>query len=57
MGHSSIVTTQRYLHSQAKEKLRAVETLVEITRKPQFPCQINVKLSENRAVSRSLLVS
>jgi len=28
MGHASIVTTQRYLHSQAKEKKAAVETLV-----------------------------
>ena len=27
MGHASITTTQRYLHSQAKEKRQAVETL------------------------------
>ena len=27
MGHYSITTTQRYLHSQAKEKMQAVESL------------------------------
>lgn len=32
MGHASIVTTQRYLHSQADEKKQAVEAL---TAKPQ----------------------
>jgi len=33
MGHASIVTTQRYLHSQAKEKRQAVETLAGQTKK------------------------
>jgi len=28
MGHASIVTTQRYLHSQASEKLQAVLLLI-----------------------------
>ncbi len=27
MGHASIVTTQRYLHSQADEKKQAIESL------------------------------
>jgi len=43
MGHVSVITTQRYTHSQAKEKSQAVETL---TRKPQYfdlECQKNVK--------------
>ena len=56
MGHASIVTTQRYLHSRANEKLRAVETLVE-KQQTQFPCQINVKYPESRAVNRSILAS
>lgn len=54
MGHSSIVTTQRYLHSQAKEKLRAVETLAEKHQIPQFSCQMSVKYPEDRALSHSL---
>lgn len=29
LGHASVVTTQRYTHSQAKEKLQAVESLIE----------------------------
>lgn len=35
MGHSSIVTTQRYLHSQADVKLQAVEALTVKTHVPE----------------------
>jgi excisionase family DNA binding protein len=42
MGHASIVTTQRYLHSQAKEKKAAVETLAAQPQKVEVPCQKSV---------------
>lgn len=42
MGHASIVTTQRYLHSQASEKLRAVETLASKPGILESECQKNV---------------
>lgn len=44
MGHASLVTTQRYLHSQAKEKMAAVETLVGADghQKSSFPRQTGV---------------
>ena len=43
MGHASITTTQRYLHSQAKEKRQAVETLAGQTKKFDLECQKNGK--------------
>jgi len=43
MGHASVVTTQRYTHSQAEEKLRAVETLTENSQKSGLECQRSVK--------------
>ncbi len=57
MGHASIVTTQRYLHSQAKEKLEAVETLTKkiLTSKPQW--QMSDKYPDCDAVSNSFLLS
>ena len=43
MGHASITTTQRYLHSQAKEKRQAVETLAGQEKNFDLECQKNVK--------------
>jgi len=43
MGHASITTTQRYLHSQAKEKRQAVETLAGQTKNIDLECQKNGK--------------
>lgn len=43
MGHASITTTQRYLHSQAKEKRQAVEGLAGQTKKFDLECQKNGK--------------
>jgi len=43
MGHSSIATTQRYLHSQAKEKKLAVESLAGQARYFPLECQTSVK--------------
>jgi integrase len=61
MGHSSVVTTERYTHSQAAEKLRAVERLCEKPAKPESPCQTGVKPESGEAVAvppnDSLLVS
>jgi len=53
MGHASIVTTQRYLHSQASEKMRAVETL---TSKPEL-WQMNGKYPVKNSVNHSIAVS
>jgi len=43
MGHASITTTQRYLHSQAKEKRQAVEGLAGQAKKFDLECQKNGK--------------
>jgi excisionase family DNA binding protein len=43
MGHASITTTQRYLHSQAKEKRQAVEGLAGQAKKFDLECQKNDK--------------
>jgi len=48
MGHASIVTTQRYLHSQADEKKQAIESL--ITKHPKM-WQMNDKFSESDALT------
>gem|GEM_PF-5445288 len=45
MGHASITTTQRYLHSQAKEKRQEVETLAGQTKNIDLECQKNVKFA------------
>lgn len=43
MGHASITTTQRYLHSRAKEKRQAVETLTGHIQRIDLECQKNDK--------------
>ncbi len=54
MGHASIVTTQRYLHSQADEKKQAIESL--ITKHPKM-WQMNDKFSESDALTNSISAS
>ena len=54
MGHASIVTTQRYLHSQASEKLQAVETL---TKKQSEMWQKSGKYSVTNFVTNSIATS
>ncbi len=54
MGHASIVTTQRYLHSQASEKLQAVETL---TKKQSEMWQTNGKYSVTNFVTDLIAAS
>jgi integrase len=43
MGHYSITTTQRYLHSQAKEKMQAVESLAGQKKESILQWQKSVK--------------
>jgi hypothetical protein len=43
MGHYSITTTQRYLHSQAKEKMQAVESLARQKKENVLQWQKSVK--------------
>jgi excisionase family DNA binding protein len=61
MGHSSVVTTERYTHSQAAEKLRAVERLCEKPPQSENLCQTGGKPESGEAVAvppnDSLLVS
>ena len=45
MGHALITTTQRYLHSQAKEKMQAVESLAGHIQGIDLECQKNVKFA------------
>ncbi len=56
LGHASIITTQRYLHSQADVKIQAVETL---TAKPQVldSLQFWVNFQNEGMVNPSLIVS
>jgi len=53
MGHASIVTTQRYLHSQADVKLQAVESLTLKPQKPGMKWQMSDKSPEKGIVSHS----
>ena len=59
LGHSSVVTTQRYLHSQAREKMEAVETLSKKASKNKLEWQKNVKFwpvnFQGEAVNSSFL--
>ena len=57
MGHSSIVTTQRYLHSHASEKLQAVEALTTKQGIPSPPWQMNDKHSKSDVVNQSFAIS
>ncbi len=43
LGHASVTTTQRYTHSRAEEKLRAVEALSQDPQSYASRCQISVK--------------
>ncbi len=50
LGHASVVTTQRYLHSQEKEKLQAVETLTNNQYEKPLECQTGVKSYEKNLI-------
>jgi len=54
MGHASIVTTQRYLHSGTDEKRHAIESLT-----PNQPnmWQMNGKSTKNDSLSHSISAS
>jgi len=56
MGHASIVTTQRYLHSRASEKAQAVETLTKKQQDNPLLWQMGGKSSKEDAVTRSFAV-
>lgn len=53
MGHASITTTQRYLHSQADVKFNAVESLALKSHNSGSKCQINDKYEKDGFVSHS----
>ncbi|NIN91777.1 tyrosine-type recombinase/integrase [bacterium] len=57
MGHASIVTTQRYLHSQASEKMRAVETLTKKQQKSSLLWQMDGRYPSKKFVNHSIAVS
>ena len=57
MGHSSIITTQRYLHSQADVKRSAVEALAVKPKMPGQEWQMDDKYPAEGAVSHSNAVS
>jgi excisionase family DNA binding protein len=54
MGHASIITTQRYLHSQEDEKRKAIEAL---TGNSSSMWQTSGKFSESNALTHSNSVS
>ncbi len=47
LGHASVTTTQRYTHSRAEEKLRAVEALSQDPQSYANRCQTSVKYEQN----------
>jgi excisionase family DNA binding protein len=53
LGHASIVTTQRYLHSQADVKFRAVESLTLKSQKPDMKWQMSDKFQDTGVASHS----
>ena len=53
MGHASIVTTQRYLHSQADVKFQAVESLTLKPQKPDMLWQMSDKYCKDEFVTHS----
>jgi len=57
MGHASIITTQRYLHSQADVKFQAVEALTTKPQKPELKWQTNDKYPVEHVVSHSIAAS
>ena len=57
LGHASVVTTQRYLHSQAKEKLQAVEMLANNQHEKPLECQKSAKSYEKNLVIDSFSVN
>ena len=57
MGHASIVTTQRYLHSQADVKFQAVESLSLKPQKPDVKWQTNDKYCHDGVVNHSFTAS
>lgn len=57
MGHASIVTTQRYLHSQADVKFQAVEALTAKPKKPDLEWQMNDKYPTDSVVTHSFETS
>jgi excisionase family DNA binding protein len=57
MGHASIVTTQRYLHSQADVKSRAVEALTEKSQKNGSERQFSVNYPDSEVVSDSFTIN
>ena len=56
MGHASIVTTQRYLHSRASEKAQAVETLTKKQQDNRQLWQMGGKSSKEDTVNLSFAV-
>ncbi len=57
LGHSSITTTQRYLHSQAEQKKRAVNSLVGRDYDFSEERQNNVKRIPNKAEAEAVVPS
>jgi len=57
MGHASIVTTQRYLHSQADVKSRAVEALTEKSQKNGSERQFSVNYPDSEIVTDSFTIN
>jgi hypothetical protein len=57
MGHSSITTTQRYLHSQAREKMAAVNTLAGQGDNFGPQCQFGVKSDTEKQYPSAVIPS